>query len=111
MRHFGISSAPFYPRVAEKPQGGKRPPQRLGATFHEQARAVVGENQPRGPHAADTRGKLISFPFPPGSIRDDPARAVLETPDLGYALLEIFIGGITGLGLFFAVVLLLLVQT
>jgi len=110
MRHFGISSAPFYPRVAEKPQGGKRPPQRLGATFHEQARAVVGENQPRGPHAADTRGKLISFPFPPGSIRDDPARAVFETPQLSNSFLDVVVGGLIGLALFIVVVFLL-VQT
>ena len=111
MRHFGISSAPFYPRVAEKPQGGKRPPQRLGATFHEQARAVVGENQPRGPHAADTRGKLISFPFPPGSIRDDPLRDLLETPNLGAALLDVAFTFITTFGFVVAVLLLLFVET
>ena len=106
MRHFGISSAPFYPRGAEKPRPVNAPPSGRG-NFHKTSRPASGAQPLTGSPGADTHtGLVISFPFPPGSIREDPARAVLETPQLSNPFLDVVVGGLLGLALFIVVIFL-----
>ena len=124
MRHFGISSAPnaaddpdfasddlrmnvCYPRVAETTVPAHTPaaPHEAGTVTQFSRRPRGGGIHATGASAAKTHGEL--FRMPAGSLSDDPVRSILETPNLGRALLDVTMSFITAFGFVIAVLLLL----
>lgn len=110
-RNFSIhSSAPLYPRGASAVPASRPSRVPTAGTVEIPSRRPVapGKSQLAGALGAnDTRANLI--PLPPRSIVD-PGSASLETPDLGYAVLDVFVAGITGIGFFVALFLLFFCQ-
>jgi len=107
MRHFGISSAPFYPRVAETaPASDPCPhPGDAGVVQFSRRPDARGRSHPVGAHGPNTRPTEL-FPFPPRSVREDPVRLLLEAPQLSNSFLDVVVGGLIGLALFITVIML-----
>lgn len=87
-------------------------PPRAGIAFIQSRPQRVGETTLRAPLArnATSANENLFVPLPSGSLPDEPARPSLELLNPGSALLEIIVGGITGLGIVFAFFLALFCQ-
>ena len=107
MRNFGFPSVPT-PSGAETaaPAHPRQTPHGAVVYFQSRRQHVGGLDRTGAALGAEMR-PISVFPFPPHSLRDDPARAVLETPNLGGALLNIVMSFVTAFGFVIAVLLML----
>jgi hypothetical protein len=105
MRNFGIHSVPNGTETTASAHP-RHTPHDAVVYFQSRRQHVRGLDHAGAAHGLNTQAKPL-FPFPPGSVRDDPARALLETPNLGGALLDVTMSFVTAFGFVIAVLLLL----